>query len=226
MALKIFLDIETLPPEEAARSVIEEKVRWEASRDGMTLGDEEMRAEVERRFRDMALRGEAGRVLAIGIIMERDEEILHQGLLGRERETGAFHLDEARTLRAFWRMLEGFDTRRDLVIGHNVFEFDLLFLYQRSIIHRVRPSVNLPFVRYRSQPIFDTMKEWERWGMRRISLGALAEALGLENSKSQGLDGSQVYDYFRNGRCDEIVDYCRRDVELVRAVYNRLNFVN
>lgn len=36
---------------------------------------------------------------------------------------------------------------QDLVIGHNIYEFDLPFLYKHSFIHRVRPSVRLSFFR-------------------------------------------------------------------------------
>jgi hypothetical protein len=180
---------------------------------------------VEKRFRDLALRGEAGRVLAIGLVIEHDGEIKHRGVLGRDRDTRLFHLDEARTLRSFWKLLNDFDPYRDLIVGHNVFDFDLLFLYKRSVIHRVRPSVEMSFARYRSQPIFDTMREWERWGRNCIGLGRLAEALGLESSKQNGLDGSRVYDYFREGRHEEIAEYCMRDVELVRAIYYRMRFI-
>jgi predicted PolB exonuclease-like 3'-5' exonuclease len=136
-----------------------------------------------------------------------------------------FHLDEARTLRAFWKLLKCFNTKRDLIVGHNVFEFDLLFLYKRSIIQRVKPSVNLCFARYRSQPIFDTMHEWEKWKWSRkyASLDELARVLSLETSK-QGIDGSQVYDKFCAGCHDEIARYCMRDVELVRQVYYRMVF--
>ena len=99
-----------------------------------------------------------------------------------------FHLDEARTLRAFWKLLKSFNKKRDLIIGHNIFDFDLLSLYKRSIIQRGRPSAELSFARYCSQPIFDTMHEWEkwRWQRRHISLDKSARILGLETSKQRG----------------------------------------
>jgi hypothetical protein len=209
MGTRVFLDIETLPPDERAPRAI--------SSDG-PVADEE--------FRGLALDGDWGRVLAIGLVVERDGVEVHRGLLGRERRTRRFHLDEARTLRAFWKLLRGFDPRRDLVVGHNVFDFDLLFLYKRSVIRRVRPSVELSFARYRSRPIFDTMHEWERWKWQRryVSLDELARVLGLESSKCEGMDGSKVYEKFCAGCHDEIARYCMRDVELVRQVYYRMVF--
>ena len=209
MITKVFLDIETLPPDETAAHLISAT---------SPTADEE--------FRRLALNGDWGRVLTIGLIVEKDGRELHHGLLGRERQTMMFHLDEARTLRAFWKLLKGFNQKRDLIIGHNIFDFDLLFLYKRSIIQRVRPSLELSFARYRSQPIFDTMHEWEkwRWQRRRIALDELARILGFESSKSEEMDGARVYDKFCAGCHDEIARYCMRDVELVRQVYYRMVF--
>jgi DNA polymerase elongation subunit (family B) len=205
--MRVFLDIETLPPE----------------RD--ELRETHVSADDEEQYRALALDGDWGRVLTVGLIVEREGREIHRGLLGRERQTGRFHLDEARTLRSFWKLLRDFDPRRDLVIGHNVFDFDLPFLYKRSVVHRVRPTVEFSFARYRSQPIYDTMYEWDkwRWGRRRASLDTLARVLGLESSKGE-MDGSRVYDEFRAGRHERIARYCMRDVELVRGVYQRMTF--
>jgi len=207
---RIFVDIETLPPDKdvSATDLLEEVV---------SCSDED--------FRRLALDGDFGRILTIGVIVEQDNQMIHRGLLGRERQTMMFHLDEARTLRGFWKLLKGFNVRRDLVVGHNAFDFDLPFLYKRSVIQRVRPTVELPFTRYRSQPIYDTMHQWNKWSPRKsVSLDRLAKVLGLESSKGQGIDGSLVYDRFCAGCHQEIADYCMRDVELVRAAYYRIVF--
>src|SRR5215210_4018493 len=210
MGRRIFVDIETLPPD----------------KDDCARGaGEEVAGCSEEEFRRLALDGDFGRVLTVGVIVEQDDQIIHRGLLGRERQTMMFHLDEARTLRAFWKLLRNFNSRRDLIIGHNIFDFDLLFLYKRSIIHRVQPSVRLSFARYRSRPIFDTMKEWELWAWRPgIKLGELAEVLQLGMAKTEGMDGGSIYDRFCAGCHQEIADYCIRDVELTREIYYRLTF--
>lgn len=204
------MDIETLPPDRGSSAM------------GVC---EEISSCSEEEFRRLALDGDFGRVLTIGVIVEHDGQVNCRGLLGRERQTMMFHLDEARTLRGFWKLLNGFNVSRDLVVGHNLFDFDLPFLYKRSVIQRVRPSVELPFARYRSRPVFDTMHEWNKWSTRKyISLDRLAKVLGLESSKGQGIDGSLVYDSFCKGRHAEIADYCMRDVELVSKIYYRMSF--
>jgi DNA polymerase elongation subunit (family B) len=204
---RIFLDIETLPPAECGHPDCN-------GRD--PCPDEE--------YRKLALRAEQGRVLCVGLIVEENGIITQQGVLGRDRCTLRLHVDEPKILRAFWKQFIGFDVRRDLVIGHNIYDFDLLFLYKRSIVHQVKPPVQLSFARYRSAPIYDTMKEWQRWAWGGVSLSDLARALNLKSSKMQGIDGSKVFEFFMKGFHVEIADYCMRDVLLTREIYYRMQF--
>ena len=108
-------------------------------------------------------------------------------------------------------------------------DFDLRFIFKRSIVNGIKPvskHLNLSFARYKSFPIFDTMREWEKWSNSYISLDTLAKVLGLESSKDGGIDGSQVYDFYLAGKHDEIYEYCKRDVELTRKVYRRMRFLD
>jgi hypothetical protein len=205
--LRVYLDVETLPPE----------------RDDPLVGEKIARCSDEE-YRRLALDGEFGRLLCVGLIVEENNGVKHRGILGRDKNTGKFHLDEARTLRAFWKLIQNFDSRRDLFVGFNLLDFDLPFIRQRSIIHRVKPSISLCFARFRSQPVFDIMWEFSSW-RHRHKLDDLARVLGIESSKRDGVDGSTVYDLFLAGRHQEIADYCLRDVELTRMMYRRLNFI-
>lgn len=222
MCKKVFVDIETLPPSEDERASItpdvlrriERRYRREdgGARQSAECSDEE--------FRRLALFGEYGRVLAIGVIVEQDGEEILRGVLGRERETGMFHLDERRTLRGFWKLMRDFDVRRDLIVGFNLMDFDLPFILKRSFINRVDPTIKLNFARYRSAPIFDVMREWEQWDCRkRISLADLARVLKVDVRKTEGMSGGVVYERFRAGRHEEVAEYCLQDVEVTRAVY-------
>ncbi|HEV2864833.1 MAG TPA: hypothetical protein VGX48_27820 [Pyrinomonadaceae bacterium] len=225
MAKRLFIDVETLPPPEGVRASINPALAFKLENRYCTSQSDAGVGFTEEQFRRLALHAEYGRVLAVGMIVEQDGEVVCRGVLGRERESMRFHLDEARTLRGFWNQLRGFDEKRDLIIGHNIYDFDLLFLYKRSVIHRVQPSVRLSFARYRSRPIFDTMKEWELWAWRPgIKLEELAEVLQLGMTKIEGMDGGSVYDRFCEGCHQEIADYCMQDVEMAREIYYRLTF--
>lgn len=202
---KIFLDIETLPPD---------KETMEAAANLESCDDKD--------FRKLALKAEKGRVLTIGLIIEENGKVTNQGLFGRDRETGMFHLDEAKTLRCFWNLIGNIKEGRDLLIGHNILDFDLPFLYKRSIINRVKPPA-ISFRRYQRSPIFDTMWEWSLWA-HRISLNDVAEAIGVQSSKTGDIDGSLIYDYYQAGKHEEIGLYCMRDVECTREVFYCINF--
>jgi hypothetical protein len=233
MLRRIFLDVESVPPPEECRSLIKPEVVRKLCRKTSIAFTNEQEAEqqnstgcTDEQFRLLALHAEYGRVLAIGMIVEQDWQVVHCGMLGRERPSGQFHLNEGRTLRAFWKMLNDFNVSRDLIIGNNVMDFDLPFLYKRSRINRIHPSILFSFARYKSAPIYDTMREWAHWNPRAtyISLVELADILKVGMTKSEGMDGSRVYDEFLAGHHDRIAEYCLQDVRMVRAIYYRMVF--
>jgi predicted PolB exonuclease-like 3'-5' exonuclease len=129
--------------------------------------------------------------------------------------------EETDIIKNFWKLA----VDCNLFVGHNVLDFDLRFLYQRSVIHQIKPLRDIPFTRFRNAPIYDTMQEWSKWGREHVSLDSLTKALGIPSPK-ENLDGSKVYPYYRAGKLAEIVEYCKRDVDSVRQVYRRLTFSN
>jgi DNA polymerase elongation subunit (family B) len=222
--MKVFIDIETIPPD---------KEKFYLSRQSLiptshsalvqsSLGIDVQLTEEE--FCGLSLQAEYGRILCIGVIIENENKAIRKGVLGFDLETNAFHLDEAKTLRGFWKLLGEFKPNQDLIIGHNVMDFDLPFIYKRSRILKVKPTVKLSFARYRSSPIYDTMKEWSMWNLKEksISLSSLAELLDVGINKPEGINGSKVYEEFLLGSHQKIADYCLQDVEISKAVFERL----
>ena len=129
--------------------------------------------------------------------------------------------EETEIITNFWKLA----VDCNLFVGHNILDFDLRFIYQRSIIHQIKPSRELPFARFRSAPIFDTMHEWSKWGREHASLDLLSRTLSIPSPK-ESLDGSKVYPYYRAEKLADIVNYCKCDVDSVRQVYRRLTFSN
>jgi len=162
-------------------------------------------------YESTALDGNFGRIFCIGYIKEPPRADKASILSGTEKEI----------LEGFWQIARDVD----VFIGHNVMDFDLKFIYKRSIIHGVKPSRELSFARYRSEPIFDTMREWEKWSMRgATSLDVLAKIFGFKTSKDE-MCGSEVFGKYKEGKFDEIYKYCKKDVELTRKIYYRMNFL-
>ena len=240
MPLRVFLDIETIPPDEKVRERLKPSLIRKLSRKydshfqleqnsaaADSSGENEDCQEncTEEMFRSLSLHAEYGRILCIGIILEKDGAEWRKGVFGYDAKSETFHLDEKKTLRGLWKLLrEEFNIRRDLIIGHNLMDFDLPFIYKRSRILKVKPSVQFSFARYRSQPIYDTMREWALWNLREksISLPHLAELLQIGIGKTDGMDGSKIYDQYLGDNHSLIAEYCLQDVEVTRAVYHQM----
>ncbi len=202
----ITIDIETLPTNEPFESNLFWKTEEEYGRTGLD--------------------GNLGRVLCIGYA-EQDASgaVAAHGCFGWREPTRDFEPDESVLLAGFWSFMNGFNTSRDLIVGHNIMDFDLPFIIQRSVINYVRPTVDFSFARYRRAPIFDTMREWDCWRSRgSTSLKKLAYALGLEPPKTEALDGSSVHETFLEGRDEDIYRYCMGDVKATRNAWRRMNF--
>jgi predicted PolB exonuclease-like 3'-5' exonuclease len=204
---KLYLDIETLPADEKSYEnlrLLFNKKKEKAEEKGRTYTD------FEQWLLGTSFDGAFGQILCIGYASnDNPVEIIFNDK------------NEPETLKQFWQIAKNYD----LFIGHNIMDFDLRFIYQRSIIHRIKPALDLSFARYRSAPIFDTMKEWVKWSNNSVGLEYLALALGLPTPKN-GVDGSQVFEFYKNGKIDEILKYCKGDVEITRAIYKRMTFEN
>jgi predicted PolB exonuclease-like 3'-5' exonuclease len=191
----IFLDIETVPTD---RSLEESGLLVPQ----MQLNEAEI-------LKKLSLSAATAKIVCICYALEPPADSEVQVLEGEETEI----------IKSFWQLAADCD----LFVGHNILDFDLRFIYQRSVIHQIKPSRDLPFARFRNEPIFDTMQEWSKWGRERASLDLLSKTFGLPSPK-ENLDGSKVYPYYRAGKLAEIVNYCKCDVDSVRQVYRWLTF--
>lgn len=202
---KLFLDIETLPAEELQHGVLEEIYKKKTSE------GKKVALTFESFLKNTAFDGTFGRIFCISVAVNDEPAKCLSG-------------DEKKILEDFWDIAKDVD----LFVGHNIFDFDLRFILQRSVILGVKPTKTdreLSFARYRNEPIFDTMYEWSKWNTyNKISLDMLARALGLPSPKEGELDGSRVYEYYKKGKFDEICNYCNADVEVTRQIYKKMTF--
>ncbi len=199
--INLFFDIETIPSADEHKEAHLEILKKKSM--STNKSDDEI-------HRMTSFEGTFGRICCIGIIKEvNGKETLKEVYSGTEKEI----------LEKFWITAKDVDR----FIGHNIWEFDLPFIFQRSIINGIKPRI-LNFARYRNVPIYDTMKEWSLWSFEKNQkLDTLAKVLGLPTSKDE-MDGSMVWDYFQEGRIEEICKYCMKDVELTRKVYKKMVF--
>jgi 3'-5' exonuclease len=210
---KLFLDIETLPAAEKDLKTL--KMLFDKKHEEF---DQE---KFDEFLNKTGFDGAFGRILCIGYAVDDDAVQVFYN-----------ENNEKETLRQFWDLVNAISiSPRNLqypdydvqFIGHNVMEFDLRFIYQRSIVLGVKPPYELSFARYRNYPIYDTMKEWMKWSNVGIGLEYLAVALGIPSPKD-GIDGSQVAQFHKDGKDKEICEYCKRDVETTREVFRKMTF--
>ncbi len=110
-------------------------------------------------------------------------------------------------------------------IGHNVIDFDLRFLKQRSIVRGIKPTYLVPAdARHGSDYAFDTMKDWA--GFRGyVKQDELVEALGIVHPGGRdvaAIDGSMIAGLYASGQFQLIADYNALDVYKVRELYRRM----
>src|SRR3989338_1796613 len=198
---KLFFDIETLPAEKDKHSILHEIHRRLAD-DGKKV------EEIESFIAKTSLDGAFGRIACLSYVID-DGPV--KTLCG----------DEKKILQDFWEVAKEID----LFIGFNILDFDLRFIYQRSVVLGVKPTRELNFARYRNSPIYDVMREWAKWDMQdKISLDTLAKVLSLPSSKGGSIEGKDVAKVYKDGRIKEICEYCEKDVELTRKIYNKMTF--
>jgi len=173
------------------------------------ITNEELTAEESKKA---ALDALTGRIVCIGGIITDDFKARSAVVLVSR--------DEKKLLRSFWSMLEREQIKS--FVTYNGLGFDLPYIWRRSVVQQVRPSIQFDLRRYRNDFVYDTMCVWGNWESRgNVSLNSLAGGLGL-GAKSGS--GDQVLQLWRDRKQAEIADYCLQDCWLTYEAYCRMNF--
>jgi hypothetical protein len=223
--MRIFLDIETAPGqadwvrEEVAAGVKPPATLKKAESISAWFENEYPHA-VEEAWHRTGLDGTFGQVVCIGYAL--NDEAPHVGVV-RDLSRAA----EVDMLFEFFDAMhdvhDGSHGRVPQMIGHNVINFDLRFLWMRAVVCGIKPPMWWPRdPKPWGEAVYDTMTQW--CGARdRISLDRLCRALGLEG-KGDGPTGADVWPMVQRGEWGAIADYCKADVERTRNVYRRMTF--
>ena len=232
--MNIYFDIETIPAQDpAAIDMIKadiEKQKLAVKAPGnykdqekidayIKAEQEKLDAEFDATYRKTSFDGGLGEICCIGYAID---DAAPQSIYGDT---------EAKILREFYALLQQnyspSSQQRPVFIGHNIVNFDLRFLFQRSVMLGVKPPMMIPFAaKPWDESIFDTMTAWAGHG-NRVSLDKLCKIFNIPLKGSEigeEIDGSKVWDFYQAGRIADIATYCEGDVERTRAVYKRLTF--
>ncbi|KAF0235097.1 MAG: hypothetical protein FD177_256 [Desulfovibrionaceae bacterium] len=207
----IYIDIETIPsPCPPSPECIQAPANY---KDPEKIAAYRQNA-IEDEWRKESLLSHRGRVLCIGWAVDDGEAC------------SVCAEPEGPAIESFWAslcsQLPRESSRSIRWVGFNVTSFDLQWLRHRSFKYGLRDlSYQLPADRY-PKNVFDLRSWWlgpDYQGKGKLE--EIAAFFGLPG-KTDGIDGSKVFDFWRAGQLDEIAAYCRRDVELVRELHQRI----
>jgi DNA polymerase elongation subunit (family B) len=156
-----------------------------------------------------ALDALTGRIVCIGMLIDNGTQIT---------ELAIAEEDEAQILTKFWATIQP----ADVIVGHNVHEFDIPFVRQRSWIMNIRPSRNIDLRKFYTVDVWDSMQVWSNWGFRKyVSLDALGAALRCGQKSGHGFDVAQ---WWATRDLEAIKAYCLEDVRITYRIYCRLTY--
>jgi hypothetical protein len=117
-------------------------------------------------------------------------------------------------LRSFGTKLYG-----SSLIGYNIRNFDLEWIFHRALKYR---KAFLPDL-LKHIHVIDLMEDikFNRYSKNYYKLDDVCKFLGI-GSKTEGISGALVFDYWRDGKIEEIEQYVARDVELTRNLFNHM----
>ncbi len=219
--MRVVLDIETIqaPRQEWARLAGKlpnggEEALSDEGLDLFTAGAAEQQRQAEDElYAKSAFDGTYSRIVCIGLLEFSDQMEARSAI-------SWYGENERELLRQFWARL-GQD-RPTLFITHNGLSFDLPFIKKRSIIHQVRPSLEINLAKFRTEPVYDTMAIWSNWDTRGwVKLDVLARALQVDTKSGSG---EQVAGMWEKRQGLELAQYCLQDTYVTYACYCRMNF--
>lgn len=217
---QLFFDIETIPDQTPGAlndiiANIKAPANLKKEETIQKWHEEKAHAAAEEVYAKTGLGGLKGEICSIAWAVDEGEI---QGQIRKPGESEAtlltdFFLSVVHDIR---RNGEGAHPRLEWV-GHNVLEFDLRFIKQRCLIHRIHPDLRVPAdARHNKGSVFDTMREW--CGFRGfVSQDALCKAFGL--APKAGMTGADVWPAYQAERYEDILAYNRNDVNAVREMY-------
>ncbi len=134
--------------------------------------------------------------------------------------------NEKTLLKNFWTQISKHSNYT--LLSFNGRNFDAPFLMLRSALNEIRPSKNLMAgTKFNYQGHIDLIDELtfyipsQMGATRRFNFDYYTQAFGIKSPKSEGVDGSMVTPMFRDGKIEEISEYCLRDITATWELFKK-----
>lgn len=223
-----FIDIETLPMGNL-EDFVSEKSHPKNLKDPKKIEEwyKEQEENKEEEFKKRALDTNQARILTLGFALDEQEPIIFYNS----------DEDEIRVLEELQEYIIE-NTKTDLgnsktlyhefsFVGHNIKNYDLQIMLVKCMQNpdRLKELGRIIYSarqRYNNGASYDTMEIWTGGSGQYnfVSLNLVAKLLGIQGKGD--FDGSMVYDTWKNGDIDRIIEYQRDDVILTRAIFNKI----
>jgi 3'-5' exonuclease len=133
-------------------------------------------------------------------------------------------VDEVELLTAFWDVAKHYDN----IVTFNGRGFDVPFIYLRSALLNVPISrKNWLGYRFQTDPHCDLAEQLTFYSVsgrdgaaRKFNLDFYCKAFGIDSPKSHGVTGLDVNTLVKQGKFQEIAEYCLRDVQATTSLYS------
>lgn len=165
-----------------------------------------------------------GQIVAIGILNPDTEKgaVYFQspeGKLDKTEDANAQYIpfsSEKELLKNFWDVAMHYDQ----FITFNGRSFDSPFLFIRSAILKIKPSVNLMPYRYGDQNL-DLFDRLSFFGAvrQKMSLHMWCQGFGIKSPKANGITGDDVARLFKEKKYLEIAKYCFGDLRATKELF-------
>jgi predicted PolB exonuclease-like 3'-5' exonuclease len=218
--MNVYIDIETIPSQSVGPDEFKDLVKVPGNYKKPEVIEQYKVDNAETEWRKTALDGTMGEIVCIGYAIGNDAP-----------KTVSRSADESERalLESFWEQFgkefNEASVTQPVWVGHNITGFDLRYIWQRCVVNDVVPYEDL---RVNAKPwsefVVDTLYEWKGTDVKGGSLDKVCKALGIEGKGD--IDGSKVWDYVKEGRIEEVADYCADDVEKCRKIYKRMRFID
>ena len=170
--------------------------------------DEEKR---QRVLESLGLDPCTGRIICIGVYW-----------LEVDRSRAYCQSDERELLANFWSDLGQIRPTRFVTFNGKSFDFPYINVRSAILEVPIPRDILLDTRRFSTDRHFDVreaLTNYDRY--RKGTLEFFCEIFGVPSPKD-GIDGSKVGDYFKQGRLDEIAHYCLADCKATAELYQRL----
>lgn len=205
-------DIETIPKQtdlnDIEKEEIEKKVTSYLQKNNLDSSNTEEYTKAKRLI--MATSPYFGEIICIGMYRNKNGLEDSIALIGKEKEI----------LERFWKNIKSFN---GLFVSFNGLEFDVPFIIKRSMYHKILPTNNhfLDMRRYSKWPHFDVrmvMTDFDKYGYGNLKI--ISNFLGIFNPKDGEVKAENVEEYYKQGKINEIADYCLKDVKATYECYS------